>query len=162
MRTPVILLMLVAAVFAAQHVHAQQPDGAEAGLAQRVEFGLSRNHHGDDTFPAVTYRLAKALDRDRLLSVEGGLLATPNPAFDGGLRVRLPVCRQATALLSGGSGLLIEDGYFGPFWRVGVGLEWRVGARTALSTTFEGGGHDGRDYGPNLLMFGIERRFAGR
>jgi hypothetical protein len=160
MRTVVTRPILIVAVFASEPADAQQRGDGEARMAQRVEFGFSRNHH--DTFPAVTYRLTRALDRDRFLNVEGGVLTTPYPAFDAGLRIRLPTGRQTAALLSAGSGLLIEEDYFGPFLRFGVGLEWRVSARTALSATFEGGSHDGKDYGPHLLMFGIERRFARR
>jgi hypothetical protein len=158
--TMVVLVVLIVAAFACQPAHAQQLGGAEARTAQRVEFGFSGNHQGEDIFPAVTYRLTGALDRDRFLTVEGGVLATPNPAIDAGLRVRFPVGRRMAALLSGGSGLLIEDGYVGPFWRFGTGLEWRVGARTTLSATVEAGGHDARDYGPHFVMFGIERRFG--
>jgi hypothetical protein len=113
MRTVGTLPVLMVAVFGSAPANAQQRDGAEARMAQRVEFGFSRNHRGDDTLPAVTYRLTGALDRDRFLTVEGGVLATPNPAFDAGLRVRLPAGRRMAALLSAGSGLLMEDGYVG-------------------------------------------------
>jgi hypothetical protein len=111
MRTVGTLPVLMVAVFGSAPANAQQRDGAEALMAQRVEFGFSRNHRGGDTLPAVTYRLTGALDRDRFLTD-------------------------------------------------GTGLEWRVGARTTLSATFEAGGHDARDSGPHFVMFGIKRRFG--
>jgi hypothetical protein len=57
-----------------------------------------------------------------------------------------------------GGGLLLEDGFTGPCFRGGGGLEWLLSHRVALRATGQAGYHGGQN-GPHLLQFGIDYRW---
>jgi hypothetical protein len=129
----------------------------------RVEAGLSDNHSGHDRSVGGAFRVFGVIDDQDLVSIEGGVLAgMPFLGGDGGVQVRFPLRPRVSALARVGAGVTVEDGYVGPFWRYGGGIELLLNARNRLSITYQRGGHDGRDIGPHLLMVGLEHRVGRR
>ena len=89
-------------------------------------------------------------------------MAGPSFGGDGGVVVRLPISERVFGILRGGAGILLEDGYFGMFWRFGGGLGVELANGHGVSFTYQRGGHDKGSMGPHLLMIGFERRFGRR
>jgi hypothetical protein len=128
----------------------------------RVEAGFSDNHQGHDRGGGAAIRGFGELDQRGSVTVEGGaLIGYPYLGIDGGLDARFPVRTRMSVLIRGGTGLLLEDGYFG-FWRYGAGIELQLSARNRMTITYQRGAHDGRDIGPHLLMVGWERSVRRR
>ena len=57
-----------------------------------------------------------------------------------------------------GGGLLLEDGYTGPFFRGGGGVELEVSPRVALRATAQAASHDGEG-GPHHIYLGLDYRW---
>jgi hypothetical protein len=131
----------------------------------RVEAGLGDNHSGHDRYLGGAFRAFGVIDNQDLVSIEGGVLAgMPFLGGDGGMQIRFPVRPRVSALVRAGAGVTFEDGYVGPFWRYGGGIELHLDRDRAnrLAITYQRGGHDAADIGPHLLMVGLEHRFGRR
>ena len=127
----------------------------------RVEGGLSDNHSGHDRYVGGAFRIFGVMDSREMVSIEGGVVAgMPFLGGDGGVQVRFPLRRRVSAIARGGLGVMFEDGYVGPFWRYGGGVELLLTARSRMAISYQRGGHDMSDIGPHLVMLGLDHRFG--
>jgi hypothetical protein len=127
----------------------------------RVEAGLSDNHSGQDRSVGGAFRAFGVIDNRDVVSIEGGVVAgMPFLGGDGGVQIRFPLRLRVSAVARVGAGVILEDGYVGPFWRYGGGIELLLNAQNRMTITYQRGGHDVSDIGPHLVMVGLEHRFG--
>ena len=125
----------------------------------RAEVGYSANHGGGDKGISGALRFAVSGKGSDAFRFETGLLAgNPFLGADLGIELRYPSESSVGLVLRAGGGLLVEDGFIGPFFRGGGGVEWSVTPRIALRATGQGGGHGGVG-GPDLFYMGLDYRW---
>jgi hypothetical protein len=125
----------------------------------RAEVGYSSNHGGSDKGITGGLRFVVSRRGDDALRLETGVIAgNPFLGADAGIELRYPAESSLGLVLRAGGGLLVEDGFIGPFVRAGGGVEWDVGPRVTLRATGQGGHHGGVG-GPHLLYVGLDYRW---
>jgi hypothetical protein len=118
--------------------------------------GVLSNHGGSDKGITGALRFVVSRRGDDALRLETGVIAgDPFLGLDGGIELRYPRASRLGVVLRAGGGLLVEDGFIGPFVRAGGGVEWDVGPRVTLRATGQGGHHGGVG-GPHLLYVGLD------
>ncbi|HSM06526.1 MAG TPA: hypothetical protein VK858_18025 [Longimicrobiales bacterium] len=125
----------------------------------RAEVGYSANHGGGDEGISGALRFAVSGRGNDAFRFETGLLAGyPFLGADLGIELRYPSESSVGLVLRAGGGLLVEDGFIGPFFRAGGGVEWTVTPRIALRATGQRGRHGGVG-GPHVLYLGLDYRW---
>jgi hypothetical protein len=126
--------------------------------AVRVAAGPSRMHENDKG-SAMTLHLARA-GTEGYVRVEGGLLAGSDyGGAEVGLELDTPPRSRASLFLGVGVGVLGEDGFGGPFGRIGAGVAVSLPPRYAVRASVQRGVHGG-ETGPNLVLIGFEGHFG--
>lgn len=115
---------------------AEGQDERTSMKAVRVEVGYSSNHRGSDTGIGGSLRFVLSNRGNEAVRQEAGvILGTPYLGLDYGVELRVPGRTPVAFVVRIGLGLLLEDGYIGPYLRGGGGLEWTLGPRLALRVT---------------------------
>ncbi len=152
---PSVMACLAALCLLARPAGAQEPRTKRL----RAEVGYSANHDGSDKGISGALRFAVSGRGNDAFRVETGLLAgNPFLGADLGIELRYPGGSSVGLVLRAGGGLLVEDGFIGPFFRAGGGVEWNASPDIALRATGQGGNHGGTS-GPHLVYLGVDYRW---